>query len=144
MFKLIRKLSWTLLLFSHAVVSDCLWPRGLQHARLPCPSLFPGVCSNSCPLSWWCHLTISSSYHPHSSSASVFPSIRSFSSESALRIRWPKYWSFSCSINPSIDYSGFCFYFKNQVLTLNPIPSTLQILCSVVFVRILFNIVNTF
>ena len=42
-------------------MSDSLWPHGLQHARLSCSSLIPGVCSNSCPLSWWCHLTVSSS-----------------------------------------------------------------------------------
>ena len=45
-------------------MSDSLWPRGLQHARLPCPSLSPGVCSNSCPLNWWRYLTISSSATP--------------------------------------------------------------------------------
>ena len=50
--------------FSHSVVSDSLWPHGLKHARFPCPSPTPGACSNSCPLSWWCHLTISSSVHP--------------------------------------------------------------------------------
>ena len=53
--------SWGNLLFSHSVVSDSLPPHRLQHARLPCPSLSPGVCSNSCPWSWWCHPTISSS-----------------------------------------------------------------------------------
>ena len=53
-----------LLLFSHSVVSDSLWPHGLQHARPPCPSPSPGVYSNSCPLSQWCHLTISSSVVP--------------------------------------------------------------------------------
>ena len=42
-------------------MSESLWPRGLQHARLPCPSLCPRVCSNSCPLSQWCYLTITSS-----------------------------------------------------------------------------------
>ena len=47
--------------FTHSVVSDSLWPHGLQHARLPCPSPTPGVYPNSCPLSWWCHPTISSS-----------------------------------------------------------------------------------
>ena len=47
-----------LLLFSHSVVSDSLQPYGLQHARLLCPSLSPGVCSNSCPLSQWCQPTI--------------------------------------------------------------------------------------
>ena len=53
--------SYLLLLFIHSVVSSSLQPHGLQHTRLPCPSLSPGVCSNSCSLSWWCHLTISSS-----------------------------------------------------------------------------------
>ena len=47
-------------LFSCSVVSNSLRPHGLQHAKLPCPSLSPGVCSNSCPLSLWCHPTISS------------------------------------------------------------------------------------
>ena len=45
---------------SCAIMSDFLWPQGLQYARLPCPLPFPRVCSNSCPLSWWCHPTISS------------------------------------------------------------------------------------
>ena len=53
-----------LLLFSCQVVPDSLWPHGLQHSRLPHPSLFPRVCSDSCPLSWWCHPTISSSVVP--------------------------------------------------------------------------------
>ena len=55
-----------LLLFSHSAVSNSLWPCGLQHTRLPCPSSSPQVCSNSCPLSWWCHLTVSSSVVPFS------------------------------------------------------------------------------
>ena len=66
-----------LLLFSHSVLSDSLRPHGLQHARLPCPSSIPGVCSNSCPLSRWCHPTISSSVIPFSSSFNI-PSIRVF------------------------------------------------------------------
>ena len=48
--------------FSNSFVSDSLWPHGLHHARLPCPSPTTGACSNSCPLSWWCHPTISSSF----------------------------------------------------------------------------------
>ena len=56
-----------LLLFSRSVVSDFLQPYGLQHSRLPCPSPSPRVCSNSCPLSQWCHPTISSSVIPFSS-----------------------------------------------------------------------------
>ena len=51
---------------SFTKLSDSLWPHGLQHARLFCPSLSPRVCSNSCPLSWWCYLTISSSAVPFS------------------------------------------------------------------------------
>ena len=50
--------------FSRSVMSDYLWPHGLQHTRLPCPSSTPGACSNSCPLSQWCHPTISSSVTP--------------------------------------------------------------------------------
>ena len=67
-----------LLFFSCSVVPDCLQPHGLQHARLPCPSPSPGVCSNSCPLSQWCHLTISSSVIPFSSHLQSFPASGSF------------------------------------------------------------------
>ena len=59
-------------LFSRSVMSDCWWPHGLQHTRLPCPSPSPGACSNSCPLSWWCHPTISSSVVPFSSCLQLF------------------------------------------------------------------------
>ena len=59
---------------------------GLQHVRLPCPSLSPGVCSDSSPLSWWCYLTISSSATLFSFCLQFFPSIRVFSNESALCI----------------------------------------------------------
>ena len=91
--------------FSRSVVSDSLRPHGLQHSRPPCPSSTPGVYPNSYPLSWWCHPTISSSVIPFLL-PSIFPSIRVLSSESALCIRWPKYWSFSFSISPSNVYSG--------------------------------------
>ena len=64
--------------FSHSVVSNSLWPRGLQHARLPCRSLSPGACSNSYPLSQWCHPTISSSVVPLSSCLQSFPASGSF------------------------------------------------------------------
>ena len=83
-------------------MSDCLWPHGLQYARPPCPSPTPRVYLNSCPLSWWCHPTITFSVIPFS----IFPSIRVFSSESVLHIRWPKYWNFSFSMSPSNEYSG--------------------------------------
>ena len=62
-------------MFRCSVMSDSLRPYGLQHARLPCPSLSPWVCSNSCPLSWWCHPIISSSITPFSSCPQSFPAI---------------------------------------------------------------------
>ena len=67
-----------LLLFSHSVVSDSLLPHGLQHARFPCPSPSPRACSNSCPLSQWCHPTVSSSVIPFSSCLQSFPASGSF------------------------------------------------------------------
>ena len=67
-----------LFLFSCSVVSDCLWPHELQYARLPCPSPSPRACSNSCPLSGWCHPTISSSVVPFSSCPESFTASGSF------------------------------------------------------------------
>ena len=67
-----------MLFFSHSVVSDSLWLPGLQHSRLPCPSLSPGVCSNSCPVSWWCHPAISSSVVPFCFCPQSFPASGSF------------------------------------------------------------------
>ena len=64
--------------FSGSVVSDSLWPHGLQHARPPCPSPTPRVYSNSCPSSWWCHPTISTSGIPFSSCLQSFPASGSF------------------------------------------------------------------
>ena len=64
--------------FSHSVVSNSLQPRGLQHTRPPCPSPAHRVYSNSCPLSWWCHPTISSSVVPFSSCPQSFPASGSF------------------------------------------------------------------
>jgi len=64
--------------FSRSVVSDSLWPHRLQHARPSCPSPTPGVCANSCPLSQWCHPTVSSSVVPFASCLQSFPALRSF------------------------------------------------------------------
>ena len=91
-------------LFTHSVVSNSLWPHTLQHARLMCPSPDPRVCSNSCPLSWWCHPTVSSSIFP-------FPCLQSFPGSgsfprSQLFASSAKYWSFNFSISPSNEYSG--------------------------------------
>ena len=64
--------------FSHSVMSESLWRHGLQHTRLPCLSPTPGASSNSCPLSQWCHPTISSSVVPFSSCLQSFPASGSF------------------------------------------------------------------
>ena len=67
-----------LLLFGHSTGSNSLWLHELQHARLPCPSPTPRVCSNLSPLSWWCHPTISSYVIPFSSCPQSFPASGSF------------------------------------------------------------------
>ena len=86
--------------FSCSVMSDSLWPHELQHARPPCPSPTPGIYSNSCPSSQWCHPAISSSVVPFSSCPQSLPASGSFPM-SQLCMRWPKFWSFSFSIrNP--------------------------------------------
>ena len=92
--------------FSCSVMSDSLPPHELQHSRPPCPSPTPGVCSNSRPSSRWCHPAISSSVVPFSSCPQFLPSIRVFSNESTLHMKWPKYWSFSFSIIPSKEIPG--------------------------------------
>ena len=104
-------------------MSDSLWPHGLQHARPPNPSPTPGVYPNSCPLSWWCHPTISSSVVPFSSCLQSFPAT-GFLNVSALRIRWPKYCSFSF-ISPSNEHTGLIFFRMNW-LDLLAVQGTLQ------------------
>ena len=92
--------------FSHSFMSNSLRPHGLQHTRLLCPSLSPrGLLKlmsieSVMPSN---HLFLC---HPLLLLPSIFPSIRVFSNELALRIRWPKYWNFSFSISPSNEYSG--------------------------------------
>ena len=89
-----------------SVAQSCLtlWPHGLQHTRLPCPSPAPGACSKSCSSSVMPsnHLILC---HPLLL-PSIFPSSKVFSNGSVLHIRWPKFWSFSFSISPSNKYSG--------------------------------------
>ena len=110
------------LLFSHSVVSFSLQLHGLQQARLPCPPS-PRACSNSCPLSWWCLSTISSSVVPFSS-CPVFQSNRGFSNEPAFHSRWAKYWSFV--ISPSNEYSRLISFRIDwlDLLTLKSSPTT--------------------
>ena len=67
-----------ILQFSHSVVSNSLWPHGLQHTRLPCSSPTPEACPNSCPSSQWCHPTISSSVIPSSSCLQSCPALGPF------------------------------------------------------------------
>ena len=107
-----------------SVVSNSLQPHGLQHARLPYPSPTPRAYSNSCPLSLWCHPTISPTVVPFSS-PSIFPSIRVFPSELVFCIRWPKYWSFSFNISVSNEYSGL-ISFRMNWLDLLAIKGTLK------------------
>ena len=75
---LIRKIIYSFIHFGRSVMSNSLWPHGLQHTRLLCPSPTPGAGSNSCSWSWWCHPTISSSVIPFSSSLQFFPASGSF------------------------------------------------------------------
>ena len=105
-------------------MSKSLRPHGLQHARHPCPSPTPRVYPNSCielvmpskhlSLCWSLLLLLS-----------VFPNIRVFSNESDLRIRWPKYWSFSFKISPSNEHSGL-ISFRMDWLDLLAVQGTLK------------------
>ena len=95
-------------------MSDSLRPRGLQQARLPCPSPTPGACSNSCSI-----YSVMPSNHlilccPLFLLPSILLRIRVFSSELVLHIRWPKYWSFSPG--PSSEYSGLIMLRSTQKL----------------------------
>ena len=97
--------------FSLLLVPHSLQPHGLQHTRLPCPSPTPRACSNSCPLvidaiqshlRGWDFIPC----HPLLLLPSIFPSIKVFSNESVLLVRWPKYWILSFSTSTSNKYSG--------------------------------------
>ena len=109
---------------SCSVVSNPLQPHGLQHARLPCPSPTPRVYSNSRH-----ELVMPSNYLilccPLFLLPSIFPSIRVFSKELVLHIRWPKHWSFSFSISPSNEYSGL-ISFRMDWLDLLAVQGTLK------------------
>ena len=97
--------TFTSLQVSHSVMSDFLWPHGLQHARPPCPSPSPAVYSNSCQLSWWCHPTISTSAVPFSSCLQSFPASGSFKWVSSSH-QMAKVLEFQLQISPSNEYSG--------------------------------------
>ena len=109
---------------SYSLMSDSLRPHELQHTRPPCPSTTPRVYPNSSPLSrhaiqpfHLCHLLLLP--------PSVFPSIRVFSNESDLHVRWSKYWSFTFNIGPSNKHSGLVS-FSMDCLDLLEIQGTLK------------------
>ena len=87
-------------------MSDCLWPHGLQHSRLPCPSPTPGAYSNSCPLHQWCHPTISSSVVPFSSCLQSFPASGSFLMSQLFASGGQSIGASASSISISSEYSG--------------------------------------
>ena len=111
--------------FSRSVVSDSLQPCELQHARPPCTSPTPGVYPNSCPSSQWCHPANLILCRPLLLLPSISPSIRVFSNESTLRMRWPKYWSFSFSISHSNEHPGL-ISFRTDWLDLLAVQGTLK------------------
>ena len=110
--------------FSRSVMSDSLRPHGLQYTRLPCPSPTPELTqthvhrvSDTCN-----HLILC---RPLLLLPSIFPSIRVFSNESILFIRWSKYWSFSFSVSPSNEYSGL-ISFRMDWFVLLAVQGTLK------------------
>ena len=105
-------------------MSESLQPHGLLHTRPPCPSPTPRVYSNSCPQSVmpFNYLIVCL---PLLLPTSIFPSIMVFSNESALPIRWPKYWNFSFNISPSNEYSGL-ISFRMDWLDLLAVQETLK------------------
>ena len=111
--------------FSCSVMSDSLWLHGLQLTRPPCLSPTPGVYSNSSPL----RREMPSNHFilccPLLLLPSIFPSIRVFSNESVLHIRWPNYWNYSVSISPSNKYSGLIL-FRIDWLDLHAVQGTLK------------------
>ena len=110
--------------FSLSVVSNSLQPHWLQHTRLPCPSPTPGVYSNSCPLSWWGHPTISSSVISFSSRLQPFPASGSFQMNQFFTSGGQST-GFSFSISPSNEYSGLTS-FRMDWLDLLAVQGTLE------------------
>ena len=111
--------------FSCSVMPNSLQPHRLHHARPPCPSPIPGAYSNSCPLSRWCHPTISSSVIPFSSRLQSFPASGSFQMSQLFCIKWTKYWGFNFNISPSNEHPGL-ISFRMDWLDLLAIQGTLK------------------
>ena len=111
--------------FSCSVMSDSLWPHGLQHTRPPCPSLTPEACSNSCPLSQWCHPTISSSVVPFSSCLQSFPASESFQMSQFFASGGQSIGVSASASVPSKEYSGL-ISFRMDWLDLLAVQGTLK------------------
>ena len=109
----------------HSVMSNSLQTHGLHNARLPCISPTPRACSNSCPLSQWCHPTISSSVVPISSYLQSFPKSGSFPLSQFFTSDSQSIWSFSFNISPSNEYSGLISV-RMDWLDLNAVQGTLK------------------
>ena len=109
--------------FCRSVRSTSLWPHETQHARPPCPSPAPGVYTNSCSLSRWCHPAISSFVIPFSSCLRSFPTSGSF--QMSQLFRWPEYWSFNFNISPSSEHPGL-ISFRMDWLDLLAVQGTLE------------------
>ena len=105
-------------------MSNSLRPHEWQHARPPCPTPSPRIYSNSCPLSWWCHPTISSSVDPFSSCLQCFPASGYFQLF-ASGASGPKYWNFSFNISPSNEHPGL-ISFRMDWLDLLAVQVTLK------------------
>ena len=122
--------------FSHSVVSDSLRPHESQHARPPCPSPTPGVHWN-----WSIESVMPSSHlilcRPLLLLSPTLPRITVFSNESTLRMRWPKYWSFSFNIIPSKEHPGLIF-FRVDWLDFLAIQGTLKSLVQLYAVSVVF------
>ena len=110
--------------FSHSVVSDSLWPRGLQHAKPSCPSPAFRACSYSCPLSQWCHPNISLLLSPSPPAFSLSQYQGLFQWVCSLH-QLTKVWSFNFSLSPSNEYSGL-ISFRMDRLGLLAVQETLK------------------
>ena len=124
-FLIIRIHKWVSVQFSHSAMSDSLQPHETQHARPPCPSPTPRVYPNSCPLSQWCHPTISSSVVPFSSCSQYFPASGSFQMSQLFTSGRQKYSRFSFNISPSSEHPGL-ISFRTDWLDLLVVQGTLK------------------
>ena len=113
-------------------VSDSLWPHGRQHSRPPCPSVTPWVYSNSCPLSWWCHPTTSSSVIPFSSCLQSFPALGSFQMSQFFALGGQSIGVSASTLVLPDEYSGLIF-FRMDWLDLLAVQGLSRVFSSITF-----------